>query len=226
LWVFIKHQIISYVLNFLVEILLILTYGSTDQAMNDSPFHVMWLVEVRIMTCMSRFPVHFRGQLRISLHDQDVQERKRIINFNLRVHCEFDGRSKAEAVDGVKKLLQFCWSMWPSHGSFVDVYWFVVCCTHCHFLEVFREYYAPSEGGSQVLVLYRVFGAGIATGYRLYSPDSIPSSAEFLSSPQRPDRLRGSPSLLFNGYGGLFPRPLIGKGVKLTTHLHAVPRLT
>jgi hypothetical protein len=37
-----------FILNFLVEILLILTYdlGSTDQAMNDSPFHMMWMVRL------------------------------------------------------------------------------------------------------------------------------------------------------------------------------------
>jgi hypothetical protein len=36
----------SYILNFLTEILLILTYvlASTDQAMNDSPFHMLWVV--------------------------------------------------------------------------------------------------------------------------------------------------------------------------------------
>jgi hypothetical protein len=40
------HQIVSYILSFLVEILLVLTYdlGSTDQTMNNSPFHVMWVV--------------------------------------------------------------------------------------------------------------------------------------------------------------------------------------
>jgi hypothetical protein len=40
LWVFIKHQIVSYVLNFIVEILLVLTYDldSTDQTMNASHF--------------------------------------------------------------------------------------------------------------------------------------------------------------------------------------------
>jgi hypothetical protein len=56
----------SYVFNFLVEISLILTYdlGSTDNAMNHSSFHVMWVVglEMQIMTCM-RFPVHLHGQL-------------------------------------------------------------------------------------------------------------------------------------------------------------------
>jgi hypothetical protein len=62
---FIKYQIVPYVLNFLVEILLILTYdlGSPDQAMNDSAFHVMWVVglEVQITTPMNRFPVQFRN---------------------------------------------------------------------------------------------------------------------------------------------------------------------
>jgi hypothetical protein len=45
LWVFIKYQIMSYVLNFLVEVL-ILTYdlGSTDQAMNDDSFQVMQML--------------------------------------------------------------------------------------------------------------------------------------------------------------------------------------
>jgi hypothetical protein len=76
----------SYILNFHVEIFLILTYdlGSTEQAMNDSPFHVLGVVglEVQIKTCMIRFPVHSRGQFRTPLHDQDVQERKGVINFN------------------------------------------------------------------------------------------------------------------------------------------------
>lgn len=40
----------SYILNFLVEIILILTYdlGSTDQTMNDSPFQVMWVVGLEV----------------------------------------------------------------------------------------------------------------------------------------------------------------------------------
>jgi hypothetical protein len=39
----IQYQIMSSVLGFLIEILLILTYdlGSTHQAMNDSLFHMM-----------------------------------------------------------------------------------------------------------------------------------------------------------------------------------------
>jgi hypothetical protein len=55
LWVFVKHQMMFYVLNFLVEILLILIHdlGSTDLTRNDSPFHVMLVVglEVQITTC-------------------------------------------------------------------------------------------------------------------------------------------------------------------------------
>jgi hypothetical protein len=107
----------SYVINFIVEILLILTYdlGSTDQTMSSSPFYIMWVVghEVQITTSMSRFPVHFHGQFRTPLHDQNIQEQKGVISFNF--HCEFDGRSNA--VEMVKKLLQSCWSMWPNHES-------------------------------------------------------------------------------------------------------------
>jgi hypothetical protein len=47
---------------------------------------------------------------------------------------------------------------------------------------------------------------------------------EFFSSPLRPDRLRGPPNLLCNGYQGLFPLEQSGRGVKLTTHLHLVAR--
>jgi hypothetical protein len=83
-------------------------------------------------------------------------------------------------------------------------YWYVVCCTHYYFLEVFRKY-VMDHRKKEVLVLYRVFGAGIATGYRLYSPDSVPGSAEFLSSPQRTDRLWGSPSLYSMGTRGSLP---------------------
>jgi hypothetical protein len=96
LWVFMKHQIVSYVLNFRVEILLFLTcdLGLTDQIMNDFPFHVMWVVEleVEVMTCMSMTP----------LHDRNIQEWIGIVSFNF--HCEFDGRSNT--VEMVKKLLQ------------------------------------------------------------------------------------------------------------------------
>jgi hypothetical protein len=105
LCVFVKHQIMFYLLNFLVEILLILIYviGSTDQTMNDSPFHVMWVVgfEVQITTSISRFPVHFRGEFRLPLRNHNLQERKGIISFNF--YCEFNGRP--HAVEMVKKLL-------------------------------------------------------------------------------------------------------------------------
>jgi hypothetical protein len=63
---------------------------------------------------------------------------------------------------------------------------------------------------------------GIALGYGL---DDRGSRVRFpaFSSPPRPERLWGPSSLLSNGYQGLFlgeKRP----GVKLTTHLHLVPR--
>jgi hypothetical protein len=50
LWALIKYQIMSHVFNFLFEILLILTHdlGSTDQTINDSAFHVMWVVELEV----------------------------------------------------------------------------------------------------------------------------------------------------------------------------------
>jgi hypothetical protein len=55
----------SHILNFLVEMLLIVThdFGSTNQAKNVSPFHVIWVVglEVQITTYMNRIPVQFRG---------------------------------------------------------------------------------------------------------------------------------------------------------------------
>jgi hypothetical protein len=47
---------------------------------------------------------------------------------------------------------------------------------------------------------------------------------EFFSSALHPDRLWGPLSLLSNGFQGPFPWGQSGWGVKLTTHLHLVPR--
>jgi hypothetical protein len=49
LWVFIKHQIMAHVLNFLVDVILILTddLGSTDQTVNHFRFHVMWVIGLK-----------------------------------------------------------------------------------------------------------------------------------------------------------------------------------
>jgi hypothetical protein len=104
---------------------------------DGSHFHVMWMFGLEVqMTCISRFPVHFRGQFRIPLHDQDAQERTGILSFNF--HSEFDGRPYS--VEMVKKLLEPYWSMWPNHECVVDVFesfsGFVVCCVQCYFLKL------------------------------------------------------------------------------------------
>jgi hypothetical protein len=61
---------------------------------------------------------------------------------------------------------------------------------------------------------------GIATGYGLDGLGSVPGMARFFSSPW----LWGPLSLLSNVCSGRFPRGLSGRGVKLTTHLHQLPR--
>jgi hypothetical protein len=47
----------------------------------------------------------------------------------------------------------------------------------------------------------------------------------FFPSPPRPDRFWGPPSLLFNGHWGALPCVYFGRDLKLTIHLHLVPRL-
>jgi hypothetical protein len=48
--------------------------------------------------------------------------------------------------------------------------------------------------------------------------------AKSFSSPQRPNRIWGSPKLLFNGFRELFYCGQSGRGVKLTTYLQLLPR--
>jgi hypothetical protein len=60
---------------------------------------------------------------------------------------------------------------------------------------------------------------------RLRNRSSIAGKGNrFVSSPQRPDRLWGPPSVLSNGHHGLFARGQNGQCVKLTTHVPLVPR--
>jgi hypothetical protein len=47
---------------------------------------------------------------------------------------------------------------------------------------------------------------------------------EFFTSPLRPDQIWDPPSLLSNGYQGLFTWGSSGREVKLTTHLYLLPR--
>jgi hypothetical protein len=105
----------SYVLSFTVEILLILTYDlcSTDQTMNDSLFHVIWVVrlEVQIMTCMSRFPVNIFNSLG-PLFMIKTSKNRGVIIFNF--YCEYDATE-------MMKLTQSCWFTWPNHESVVDI---------------------------------------------------------------------------------------------------------
>jgi hypothetical protein len=66
---------------------------------------------------------------------------------------------------------------------------------------------------------------GIAMGCGLGGPGSIPCRRKrFFSTPKCPDRLLGPYSLLSNEYRGPFPRAYSGRSIKLTTHLHPVPR--
>jgi hypothetical protein len=68
---------------------------------------------------------------------------------------------------------------------------------------------------------------GIATGYGLDDRGigvRVPVVSRIFSSPRRPDRLLDPFNLLYDGYRGLFPREVSGRGVKLTTHFQLVPR--
>jgi hypothetical protein len=63
---------------------------------------------------------------------------------------------------------------------------------------------------------------GIATRYGLEGPVIESRWGEIFHT--YPDRLRGPPSLLYNGYR-VFPGDKGGRGVMLTTHTPLVPRL-
>jgi hypothetical protein len=66
--------------------------------------------------------------------------------------------------------------------------------------------------------------AGLRTGRSGFYGSISGWGWEFFSTPPRPDRRWGPPSLLSNEYQGLFPSGQSGRGAKLTTHLHPVPR--
>jgi hypothetical protein len=81
--------------------------------------------------------------------------------------------------------------------------------------------------GSWEVMRSRDSAFGIATGYGLDGGEVavlVPVGSRIFSSPRCPDRLWGPPSLLSDGYPGLFPRGLSGLGVKLTNHFQLVPR--
>jgi hypothetical protein len=87
----------------------------------------------------------------------------------------------------------------------------------------------PRRAKSLALLHYRslpsLSSVIIVTGHRLNGWSSISGTGKiFFSSPRRPNRLWGPPSLLCNEYLNLFPR----KGVKRpgyeADHLYVVPR--
>jgi hypothetical protein len=78
----------------------------------------------------------------------------------------------------------------------------------------------------ELFIAIVIFGNRDSSDCGLDSLCSIPYSARFLSSPQHPHWLWGPPSLLSNGYCRLFPQGKSCRGMKLTTHIHLVPRST
>jgi hypothetical protein len=68
---------------------------------------------------------------------------------------------------------------------------------HSHWRENLKSYTTDYEALHSAILSSSV---GIATGNELDSPGSIPNNVRFFSSPQRPDRLWGPPSLLYSGY--------------------------
>jgi hypothetical protein len=104
--------------------------------------------------------------------------------------------------------------------------WFLISRGHFQFSKPKR-----SDWASVSEVRDNITEVGVAQSIQWLSCEledrgSIRARGEiFFSSPPHPDRLWGPPNLLWNGYKGLFPRGFSGRGVKLTTHLHLVPRL-
>jgi hypothetical protein len=92
-----------------------------------------------------------------------------------------------------------------------------------------KEYRSPFSVACSILSwgpqwFFLVFCFKSNTGW-IIGISSPGRSWEFFSSPPRPDRLGSPPSLLSNGYQGLFPWRQSGRGVKLTTHPHVAPNL-